>query len=251
MVKRLLILGGTSEARLLADQAVSKFGNHLFVSTSLSGATKSPKRAAGSGRTGGFGGPDGLRNYLNENKIDFLIDATHPFASRISSHAADACSSSDVDRLVLRRPAWKAIPGDHWIEVDDAMAAASILPTFGRICFLTIGKRSVTSFSNILNMHFIVRMIEKLERPLPLSQYETIISNPPYKIEDDELLMKNKEVDVLVAKNAGGHGAYSKIAAARNLSIPIIMINRPLPPTGQIAKTVPEALSWLDNAILK
>ena len=250
MRKRLLILGGTAEARRLATQAITYFKDNLSVLTSLAGVTNNPYNILGSVRRGGFGGPGGLENFLIDQKIDLLVDATHPFSSRISKHAVKACSGDNVKRLILQRPAWKPTIGDDWHEVHDLCQAASILPSYGKVCFLTVGKHSISAFSQISNVNFVVRLMEIPDRPLSLIKYKTIIARPPYQVDQDILLLKNKKVDVLIAKNSGGNATYSKIMAARTLGLPVVMVSRPTTPPGKIVESVSDAVSWLESKII-
>lgn len=249
MHKRLLILGGTSEARNLATQTIAYFKDNLSVLTSLAGVTNNPNNILGLVRRGGFGGAEGLEKFLIDQKIDLLVDATHPFATRISKNAVKACNSYKIQRLILKRPAWVPIHGDNWYKANDLRQAASILPLYGKVCFLTVGKQSISAFSQVSSVNFIVRLMETPNCPLSLNKHEIIIARPPYQLDQDILLLENKKIDILVAKNSGGNDTYSKIVAARRLGLPVVMVSRPTSPPGKIVESVSDALSWLESKI--
>jgi precorrin-6A/cobalt-precorrin-6A reductase len=165
--QRILILGGTAEATVLARRACDRFGDMLDVITSLAGRTQRPRPVAGEIRVGGFGGPPGLAAYIAEQGIDRLIDATHPFATRISSEARIACDRANVPRLLLLRPPWRRHPRDQWIEVADMTAAAAIVGGIGRRAWLTIGAAEIARFGAVPDVHFLVRVIDPPRQPLP------------------------------------------------------------------------------------
>src|SRR5947209_149045 len=178
--ERLLILGGTGEAAELARAAAARFGDTLEVTTSLAGRTERPRPVPGLIRTGGFGGPAGLAAYLTEHGIGRLIDATHPFATRISAAARLACEQANVPRLVLRRAPWRRHPLDRWIEVDDVAAAAAIVDRTGRRAWLTVGAREIAAFSAATAVHYLVRLLDPPRHPLPLRSYEVIVGRGPF-----------------------------------------------------------------------
>ncbi|HEX6442939.1 MAG TPA: precorrin-6A/cobalt-precorrin-6A reductase, partial [Stellaceae bacterium] len=154
-----MILGGTSEAAELARTAAARFGDALEVTTSLAGRTERPRPLTGHVRVGGFGGPAGLAAYLTEHGIGRLIDATHPFATRISAAARLACEQVNVPRLILRRPPWRRHPLDRWIEVDSVNAAAAIVDRVGRRAWLTLGASEIAAFNTATAVHFLVRLV--------------------------------------------------------------------------------------------
>jgi len=166
--KELLILGGTGEASVLARAALARFGAALNVTTSLAGRTERPSLPPGRVRIGGFGGVAGLAGYLTEHGVDRLIDATHPFAARISTTARLACDEAGVPRLLLLRPPWRRHPLDRWIEVDNVAAAAEVVGQVGRRAFLTVGTGEIACFAAATGVRFLVRLIDSPRQHLPL-----------------------------------------------------------------------------------
>jgi precorrin-6A/cobalt-precorrin-6A reductase len=243
--KRLLILGGTTEAAALAEAAMQRFGERLEVTTSLAGRLSVHRSLPGKVRVGGFGGVDGMAQALKNEGYSWVVDATHPFAATISQHAYDACLISDVPRLQLMRRPWAADPSHPWIEAKDLEDAASLLPGIGRRVFLTVGRRGLEAFSTVKNAWFLVRLIEAPARRLPLPDHQVIAARPPHPLEEEIQLMKAHRIDLLVSKQSGGEVTETKIAAANQLGIGIVMIRRPLPEPGPLAETVEEALGWL------
>lgn len=245
MAKHLLILGGTTEAAALARATVARFGDELAVTTSLAGRTSRPGPIPGQVRIGGFGGPAGLAAYLEEQAIDCLIDATHPFAARISIAARQACEIVGVPRLTLSRPPWRKHPLDRWIEVDDMAAAAGIVARIGRRAWLTIGAGEVASFSGVTGVRFLVRLVEPPRQPLPLRFCEVIVGRGPFALADERHLIARHAINVLVCKASGGAATEAKLIAAREFSLPVVMVRRPPPEPGDVVETVEEALGWL------
>ncbi len=251
--RRLLILGGTPEAARLAQGAIERFKNRLEVISSLAGRTADPAPLPGTVRQGGFGGPGGLADYLSEEKIDCVIDATHPFAAQISAHGREACEAKGVLRLMLLRPAWRREGGDDWVEassIEDAAEALKNSTAPGGRVFLTTGPGSLAPFAALDDRRFLVRLIEAPKTPLGLSDYETVIGRGPFTVADERALMAEKRIDVLVSKLSGGGATYPKIIAARQLSLPVIMIRRPPPEPGMRVETAEAALDWLDGALV-
>ena len=243
--ERLLILGGTGEAAELARAAAARFGDALEVTTSLAGRTERPCPVAGLIRTGGFGGPAGLSAYLTERGIGRLIDATHPFATRISAAARLACEQANVPRLVLRRPPWRRDPRDRWIEVDGIKAAAAIVDRTGRRAWLTLGAGEIAAFSDTTVVHFLVRLVDPPPHPLPLRSYEVIVGRGPFSEAEEHGHIERHAIDVLVCKASGGGATEAKIIAARERGLPVIMVRRPPPEPGEGVDTVGAALDWL------
>ena len=242
---RLLILGGTGEAAALARAAVERFGDGLAVTTSLAGRTERPGPIPGQVRIGGFGGPAGLAAYLRDHEIDRLIDATHPFAARISSEAHAACNIVGVPRLTLLRPPWRRHPLDRWIEVADMKAAAGIVARIGRRAWLTIGAGEVAAFSAVTGVRFLVRLVDPPRRPLPLRFCQIVVGRGPFALEAERHLIARHAIDVLVCKASGGAATEAKLVAARDYSLPVVMVRRPVPEPGHVVETVDEALDWL------
>jgi precorrin-6A/cobalt-precorrin-6A reductase len=242
---RLLILGGTAEAAALARGAVARFGDKLQVTTSLAGRTERPAPLPGQIRTGGFGGPAGLAAYLTEYAVGRVIDATHPFATRISAEARLACASANVPRLMLLRPPWQRHPLDRWIEVDDMSSAAAVVPRIGQRAWLTVGASEIACFSAAAGVRFLVRLVEPPHWPLPLHSYEVVVGRGPFALAEERNLIERHAIDVLVCKASGGAATEDKLIAVREFGIPVIMVRRPPAEAGEAVETVDAALDWL------
>jgi len=240
----LLLLGGTGEALALAASLAAAFGPRLRVITSLAGRTRDPRLPEGALRVGGFGGADAMAGWLREASVDAVIDATHPFASRISANAAAACDGAGVPRLVLERPAWTARPGDRWHEVDDASAAAAALPALGRRAFLTLGPRDLAPFAPLAGMWFLVRQVDPPTAPLPLDNCTVVTARGPFDLAGERKLLRDHAIDVLVTRASGGTATIAKLDAARALGLPVAMIRRPPPPPGPRVASLVEAVYW-------
>ena len=245
---RLLILGGTAEGRALAAAAEARFGARLSLVSALAGSTRAPLLPAGAVRIGGFGGAAGLAAYLDAARIDLLIDATHPFATRISESAATAARAG-VPRLVLLRPPWRAGTGDRWIETPTVEAAAAALPAPARRVFLTVGARACASFAGRNDLWFLVRLVDEPERPLPLARYRLLCARGPFTEADERALLVRHGIDCLVTRASGGAATAAKLAAARALSLPVVMIRRPPPPPGTRVSSVAAAVEWIEERL--
>jgi precorrin-6A/cobalt-precorrin-6A reductase len=242
---RLLILGGTAEAVALARGAVARFGDALQVITSLAGRTERPAPVPGQIRIGGFGGPPGLAAFLTEHRIDRLIDATHPFAARISTEARLACEQAAVPRLMVVRPPWHRHPLDRWIEVDSMSAAAEIVGRVGRRAWLTVGASEIGCFSAATEVRFLVRLVDPPPKPLPLRCCEVMVGRGPFTLTEERRHFERYAIDVLVCKASGGTATEAKIIAARELGLPVIMVRRPPREPGDAVETIEAALDWL------
>lgn len=245
MTRRLLILGGTGEARRLAERALAEFHDRLQVTTSLAGRTAEPAPVAGTVRHGGFGGATGLAAYLRENAIDLLIDATHPFADQISRNAAEAAATTGLARLVIVRPPWHRQPGDRWIEVVDANAAAAAVRTLGTRIWLTLGTADIGAFAPLSGHWFLVRRVDPPPVPLPLRQAEILLARGPFALEDERRILAEHRIDVVVSRASGGAATAAKLDAAREAGLPVVLIARPPPPPEPTVPTVEAALVWL------
>jgi len=246
--RNLLILGGTGEATALSHRLIET--PDVTVTTSLAGRTREPKALPGRVRHGGFGGVEGLTRYLDDQRIDLVIDATHPYAVRISHNAAAACAALGVARLRLDRPPWIAQRGDRWLHVPDAAGAVAILPEIGRRVFLTIGRQEMAPFAALTDLWFLVRSVDPPEAPLPLGNCELVLERGPFGQEAEVALLRDYGIAVMVSKNSGGTATYGKIAAAREIGLPVVMIDRPAaPPQGETVGSVDEALAWLRDRL--
>jgi len=247
--RRLLILGGTAEARTLARAAAALPG--LAVTVSLAGRTRAPAPQSGTVHTGGFGGAQGLAAFLADAKIDLVVDATHPFAARISRHAAEACSKTHVPLLMLARPPWRKRPGDAWHEVADVPAAASRLAKLaaegrGHRAFVTVGRQELGAFASLRGVELVVRLVERPETPIPLSGAKILTGRGPFSLDAERALLAGYGIDVIVSKNSGGDATYAKIAAAREMGLPVILVERPALPDVERAADVEATLAWIE-----
>ena len=243
-MKRLLILGGTGEAAALARAVVASFGDRMEVISSLAGRTRAPAPLPGKVRTGGFGGAEGLAGYLRDMRIDLLVDATHPYAARISANARMACEAAGVPRLTLLRPPWQRQKGDNWIAVSDAREAARRIPEFGRRVFLTLGPGDLSAFAGIGDASILLRVAEEPERP-PLPGADVVVDRGPFEEDAEYRLLAERRIDVVVSRNSGGSATIGKITAARKLALPVIMIERPAPEDGARTETIEETTEWI------
>ena len=242
---RLLILGGTGEAAALARAVLARFGDAIEVTTALAGRTRHPGPIAGQVRIGGFGGAVGLADYLVAQRINRVIDATHPFAAEISSAARLACDQARVPRLLLVRPPWRRHPLDRWIEVDSVEAAAQIVGRVGRRALLTVGAGEIAAFAPANGVRFVVRLIDPPRAPLPLRFHEVVLGRGPFALAEERNLLQRHAVDVVVCKASGGAATEAKLIAARDLSLPVIMVRRPPVERGLSVDAVEGALDWL------
>lgn len=220
--EKILILGGTTEA---AERAATLARNGHEIVTSLAGRTSEPRPVAGELRIGGFGGAEGLAEYLKCEGFDRLIDATHPFARQISKNADIAAKRAGLPLDTVTRPPWEKRPGDRWIEVDTLAAARDAIPEGARV-LLALGSQHIAGFAIRRDVHFLVRMIDPPSSPLPLADYELAIARPGETTEAETALLKAHAISHIVCRNSGGP-AYAKIEAARDLNLPVIMVSRP------------------------
>lgn len=243
MTERLLILGGTGEAAALAEAAAAAFPD-LEVISSLAGRTDTPRTLPGRIRVGGFGGADGIAGCLRDERIDLVIDATHPFAAVISAHAAEACAAVGTPRLLLLRPPWQPQPGDRWDDVADRAEAARLVAATSRRAFLTLGTGDLAAFSGLAHVFFLVRLIQPPAEPPPLAHHELVVGRPPFSLDEERALFPRHGIDTLVTKQSGG-ATEAKLAAAREAGAKVVMIRRPEKPAGDRVATVDEAMAWL------
>jgi precorrin-6A/cobalt-precorrin-6A reductase len=241
---RILILGGTTEARLLAGRLAERSGREVTVS--LAGRVKAIVAHPVPVRVGGFGGIDGLAAYLENEAIDLLIDATHPFADQMSRHAVAASIHAGVPLLALRRPAWTRVAGDRWTEVADIREAKAALGEAGRRVFLALGRQEIDAFGWAPGHFYLVRSIEPITGP-HLDGAVYVEARGPFREEDERALMEAYAIDTVVARNSGGEAGYGKIAAARALGVAVILISRPVLPEAPTVATVDEAMAWIDH----
>ncbi len=238
----LLVLAGTAQAQDLA-RALSERGTPAVAS--LAGATRAPKPMALPTRSGGFGGDDGFRAYLAKAGITAVLDATHPFASQISQRSADICADLDLPYCQLLRPAWQPQSGDDWTMVDHAQEAAQHIAP-GSTVFLATGRQTLMDFANLPGCHLVCRQIDPPDTPFPFENGQFLIGRPPFSVADECETFRRLGVDWLAVKNAGGTASATKLTAARELGVKVLMINRPSQPSGVCrVTTVQDALDWV------
>lgn len=233
---KVLILGGTTEAARLA-QALSALP--VEVVTSLAGRTANPAPLPGAVRSGGFGGADGLADFIAAEAIDYIIDATHPYATRISQNAVTATASTGTPLLRLERLQWVHQNGDQWINVANEKEAAKLIPAGERV-FLALGRQHIAPFATRADAHFVMRMIDPTDAPLP-ANCEILLARPGTYVREKQFLTE-KRIGLIVCRNSGGDTSYAKIQAARDLALPVMMIARPPVVAEHVAETVEEAI---------
>jgi precorrin-6A/cobalt-precorrin-6A reductase len=235
----ILILGGTREAAEIAARLAAS-GKARIV-TSLAGRTREPKPLAGETRIGGFGGADGLAAYLQDNAVDLVIDATHPFAGTISANARQAAERCAIPLLSLTRPTWESVEGDRWETVATIADAVTAIPEDATV-LLALGRQHIAPFADRVDVTFVIRMVEEPESALPFARAVLILGKPDLDAEAEEAMLVGHGIDMIVCRNSGGRGAYAKIEAARRLGLPVIMIDRPQQSVGPHSYASVEAL---------
>ena len=238
---RILLLGGTTEANLAA-QAIAKAG--LAAVYSYAGRTEAPMGQPVHMRVGGFGGVEGLQAYLKTEGITHVIDATHPFAAQMSTNAVAACEAEGVPLIALERAPWVAGEGDRWTHVPDLPAAVAALAVPPQHVFLAIGRQHIDAFAAQPQHRYLLRLVDAPTGPLPFPA-EVVVARGPFDVASDTALMQEHGTEVVVAKNAGGKGAVAKIAAARALGLPVVMIDRPAIPPRAVVHSVAGVMAWL------
>ncbi|UQX09406.1 cobalt-precorrin-6A reductase [Candidatus Mycobacterium methanotrophicum] len=235
---RILLLGGTAEARALA----ARLHPDVDIVSSLAGRIPDPALPVGAVRIGGFGGVGGLRKWLCNEHIDAVIDATHPFAATITAHAAQACDSLNVPYLLLARPAWD--PGDALVVASDSQAAEAVArQRFARV-FLTTGRSGVGAFADS-HAWFLIRAVTAPDGAVLPRRRQVVLSRGPYRYDGEFALLREHRIDALVTKNSGGEMTRAKLDAAAALDIPVVMVSRPPQPPGvATADGVDEAVEW-------
>lgn len=226
--KRILILGGTCDARVLASALIAE---GFAAVTSLAGVTEQPLLPEGEVRRGGFGGTEGLVGYLKREGVSAVADATHPFAARISAHADLACRAVGLPLMRLERPPWQPTAADRWSMARCIAEAALLVPEGARV-LLTIGRKDIQPFLVREDVSGVARMIEPPAVELP-PRWRLLLARPPFSRAPELQMMRDHAITCLVTKNAGGSATEAKLVAARDLQIPVIMVQRPLKPAAQ------------------
>jgi len=240
---RVLLLAGSTEASSIARRLESVDD----VIVSFAGRTRERVELPGRVRVGGFGGPAGLAQYLEHERVDAVVDATHPFAAHMPWNAAEACATAGVPRLRVCRPPWAPRAGDRWCAVGDLEAATAAIEELGvRRVFLTTGRQELAPFARLHDVWYLVRAIEPPD-PMPLANPHVVLARGPFDESAELELMRGHGIEAVVAKNSGGDAAAAKLSAARNLGLPVIMVERPQAPPGPCVSDVDDALVWLDD----
>lgn len=248
MTYSILILGGTAEAKALAFRLSACPDYDILLS--LAGRTKAPAEQPVPVRVGGFGGAEGLADFILDRQIDLLIDATHPFAAQISRNAAIAVAETGTDLLALRRPAWSRQAGDRWNAVADIASAVAALDIPPRRVFLTLGRQELLPFEAMKQHSYLVRSVDPVEPPLDLPDVSYITARGRFSEEDEIALLQRHGIDLIVSKNSGGLSSVGKINAARKIGIDVVLIERPHLPDVPSAKSVEELAGIVSHRAL-
>ncbi|SFA93017.1 precorrin-6A/cobalt-precorrin-6A reductase [Amycolatopsis marina] len=240
---RVLVLGGTAEARALASTLVAE---GVPVISSLAGRVSAPKLPDGEVRIGGFGGPEGLAAWLTGEGITAVVDATHPFAERIGASAAAGAAAAGVPLLRLERPGWadeREWADVDWRPVTSLAEAALAVGRLGERVFLTSGRQGLAAFAGLTSLWFLIRCVDPPEPPLP-PHSEVLLSRGPYRVGDELALLRDHRIDVLVTKDSGGSMTSAKLVAARELGLPVVLVRRPARPETNSVTSVAAAARW-------
>jgi precorrin-6A/cobalt-precorrin-6A reductase len=249
MPLELLILGGTTEGRHLAERLA---GDRRFrVTLSLAGRTQDPLSLDLPTRFGGFGGESGLAKYIDDNRIGALVVATHPFAAQIAANAATAAKATGVPILQWLRPQWDAVDGDRWTLFPSLRELVDAIGPERRRVFVTVGRQEAHGFERAPQHDYLFRSVDPIDPPLRLPHAATILDRGPFHVEAEARLMVAHGIELLVAKMSGGAPTYAKIEAARRLGVPVYLVSRPSPAGLPQAKTLEAVLDWLDQRALR
>lgn len=235
-------MGGTTESSALAKLVASR---GLQATFSYAGRVANPKVQPLPTREGGFGGSDGLAQYIRDQNISHVIDATHPFAAQMSWNAFEACRATGVNLTALTRPAWQPVQGDRWQVVPDMAGAVTALRGPARRVMLALGRLHMNEFALQPQHHYVLRLVDAPDVPPALPNHSVVVARGPFDVAGDTALFQKHNVDVVVCKNAGGTGAAAKIEAARALNLPVIMIDRPKLPERPEVATPDAVLDWV------
>lgn len=243
-----LLLGGTSGASELA-QALHQAG--VRACFSYAGVTQQPLAQPLPTRSGGFGGAQGLADFIRAQGISHVLDATHPFAAQMSRNACAACEATGTPLLALERAPWQAQPGDRWTDVASMADAASALPQAPSRVFLAVGRKQLDAFAACPQHHYLLRLVDAPQAgSLPLPRHTVVLGRGPFSMADDLALLQQHGIVWLVAKNAGGSATQGKIDAARALGLPVVMVQRPALPLRPRTDSVAAVMHWLRHGAL-
>jgi len=240
---RVLILGGSNEATRLAERLAEDSAFEPILS--LAGRTRNPSPSPIPSRIGGFGGAAGLANFLRSEAFGAIVDATHPFAERMSANAAVAARETGAPLVVFSRPLWTPRPGDRWTELTDAESAARAIGAAPRRVFLTVGRLQLRAFEVAPQHEYLIRTIDPPESPPNLPHHRLLLARGPFIFEDEVRLMRAERIEVLVAKNSGGDSTSAKLDAARFLELEVILVRRPAPPEAPTLYSLEEVMDFL------
>jgi precorrin-6A/cobalt-precorrin-6A reductase len=247
MTHSILILGGTTDARLLAGKLADGSGDRILLS--MAGRTREPVAQPVPVRSGGFGGAVGLANFIRENSFDLLVDATHPYAARISANAVEAAVLAAVPLVALERPAWERQAGDTWHSVASIEDAVTALGPHPKRAFLALGRQELLPFEAAPQHRYLIRSVDPVEPPLDLPEARYVTARGPFVLEDEKRMLSDAEIEIVVSKNSGGSASYGKIEAARLLGLPVIMIERPLRANTETVSSIDAALAVIRHHI--
>lgn len=245
MAPNLLILAGTTEATALA-RAVAERG--MTGTVSFAGRVERPLRQPLPQRVGGFGGTAGLSQYLRDNHVTHVIDATHPFAVQMSRNAVEACMTARVPLIALTRPEWQAQAGDRWQRVPDIAGAVAALDRPRAHIMLAVGRMHLADFAPNPQHRYLLRLVDPPKDPLPFPDAQVIVDRGPFDEASDRALMAQHGIELVVSKNSGGTGAYAKIAAARALGLSVVMIDRLAPPLRTEVHEIDAVFDWIAHS---
>jgi precorrin-6A/cobalt-precorrin-6A reductase len=243
MGAKVLILGGTSHGRELAERLASDARHEPLLS--FAGRTQSLQASSVPMRVGGFGGAEGLASFLGQGGFQALVDATHAFAARISSNAVRASDSARVPLVRFEQPAWRPSAGDRWLDALDMDEAAVLLGLTPRRVFLAIGRLELAAFQHAPQHEYLIRAVDDFTPPLPRAR--VLAARGPFELEAEKALLVRERIQVVVSKNAGTPATYAKLAAARELGLPVVMVARPVLPPAETVNDIAAALAWLES----
>lgn len=243
---RILVLGGSSEGFVVAAKLVAK---GFDVKTSFAGRTERRRTPEGRVRVGGFGGAEGLCDYLHEQGVALVIDATHPFAARMKANAAAASAATGAPLIHVERAPWTPQPGDDWRMAPDVAAAAQLAPLTAGPCFVTVGRQELSPFAERTDLALVVRVIDLPDAPFPHPRATFVAERGPFALDDERRLFDRFGIGSVVAKNSGGAAAEAKLTVARERGLPVVMVERPPRPEGMTAAS-PEQAAEMAAAML-
>ncbi|AYJ85043.1 cobalt-precorrin-6A reductase (plasmid) [Sphingomonas paeninsulae] len=240
----ILLLGGTTEASALARLLAA---HGIAATLSYAGRTETPRAQPVPVRVGGFGGVTGLTDYLRRHRVTHLVDATHPFAATMTVHAIEAARLAGVAHIALTRQAWEPVAGDRWTRVADIAGAVAALAGQARRVMLALGRMHVEAFAAQSQHHYLLRFVDAPSPPPTLLRHSLIVDRGPFTTVGDSQLLQAHAIDLVVCKNAGGNGANAKLIAARELGLPVVMIDRPAVPDRAEIYRPEDVLVWLGH----